>query len=261
MSAIAVNDLSAGYGRPAFSGVSFKVEPGEFVGLLGPNGAGKSTLLKVLSGAIAPMAGNVELAGLELGRYKAQALGRKLAHLPQHPPDDRDFTVREVVAFGRHPHHGAWGWGDEERDREVVQEAMAAVAVSDWANRRMGSLSGGEQQRVRLAQALAQEPEVLLLDEPTAWADLRFQLDLLKRVSDLARTRRIAAVAVLHDLNHAAQFCSRLLLLHHGRLAQDGAPHETLTPSAILDAFGVPVLVQRHPETGAPYVLPRLTEA
>ncbi|MNY46984.1 Hemin import ATP-binding protein HmuV [compost metagenome] len=124
----------------------------------------------------------------------------------------------------------------------------------------MGALSGGEQQRVRLAQALAQEPAVLLLDEPTAWADLRFQLDLLKRVSELARTKGIAVVAVLHDLNHAAQFCSRLLLLHHGRLAADGTPHETLTPTAILEAFGVPVLVQRHPETLAPFILPRLGE-
>ncbi|HEY9899180.1 MAG TPA: ABC transporter ATP-binding protein [Pantanalinema sp.] len=261
MSAIAVTDLSAGYGQPVFSGVCFRVEPGEFVGLLGPNGAGKSTLLKVLAGAVSPLSGLVELEGRAMARYRAHELGRKLAHLPQHPSDDRAFTVREVVAFGRHPHQGAWGWGDEARDREVVQEAMEAVAVGDWAERRMGALSGGEQQRVRLAQALAQEPAVLLLDEPTAWADLRFQLDLLKRVSEIARARRIAVVAVLHDLNHAAQFCSRLLLLHHGRLAVDGTPHETLTPATIQAAFGVPVLVQRHPETLAPYILPRLGEA
>lgn len=261
MSAIVVSNLSAGYGAPAFSDVSFRVAPGEFVGLLGPNGAGKSTLLKVVSGALAPLSGQVELGGVPMARHRAAELGRKLALLPQHPPDDRAFTVREVVAFGRHPHQGAWGWGDAARDRAVVVEAMEAVAVSDWADRRMGALSGGEQQRVRLAQALAQEPEVLLLDEPTAWADLRFQLDLLGRVAALARERRIAALAVLHDLNHAAQFCSRLLLLHHGRLAQDGTPDETLTPPAIRAAYGVDVLVQRHPETGAPYVLPRRSEA
>lgn len=258
MSVLSVRNLSAGYGRPAFEAVSFEIQPGEFVGLLGPNGTGKSTLLKVVSGLLRPMGGEVELFGKPFAAYRPQELGRRMAHLPQQPPSDGDFSVHEVVSFGRHPHQSSFGWGPSETDRRVVEEAMRSLGVEAWKNRRMGTLSGGEQQRVRLAQALAQEPELLLLDEPTAWADLSYQLDLMRQVSELARTRRLAVLAVLHDLNQAAQFCSRLLLLHHGRLEKDGAPAEVLTEEAIARAYGVPVHVRNHPQTGAPYILPRM---
>lgn len=258
MSVLAVENLSAGYGQPAFEQVSFRVEPGEFVGLLGPNGTGKSTLLKAISGSIRPLAGSVELFGKPFERYRPQELARRMAMLPQQPPSDHEFSVLEVVRFGRHPYQQAFGWGHAERDRQVIADAMRALGVEAWQDRRMGTLSGGEQQRVRLAQALAQEPELLLLDEPTAWADLSYQLELMRQVSDLARARRLAVVAVLHDLNQAAQFCSRLLLLHHGRLEKDGSPGEVLTEEAIARAFGVPVHVRNHPETGAPYILPRM---
>lgn len=258
MSVLSVEGLSAGYGRPAFEAVTFEVQPGEFVGLLGPNGTGKSTLLKAVSGLIRPMQGRVELFGKPFEAYRPRELARRMALLPQHPPSDGDFSVLEVVRFGRHPYQQAFGWGQEDADRRVVEEAMRALGVEAWKDRRMGTLSGGEQQRVRLAQALAQEPELLLLDEPTAWADLSYQLDLMRQVSELARSRRLAVVAVLHDLNQAAQFCSRLLLLHHGRLEKDGPPVEVLTEEAIARAYGVPVHVRNHPQTGAPYILPRM---
>lgn len=258
MSVLSVQGLAAGYGRPAFEGVSFTVRPGEFVGLLGPNGTGKSTLLKAVSGLIKPMQGQVELFGKPFDQYRPQELARRMAVLPQQPPSDGDFSVHEVVSFGRHPYQQAFGWGQGEADRRVVLEAMQALGVEGWKDRRMGTLSGGEQQRVRLAQALAQEPQLLLLDEPTAWADLSYQLELMRQVSDLSRARGLAVVAVLHDLNQAAQFCSRLLLLHHGRLEKDGSPAEVLTEEAIARAYGVPVHVRNHPETGAPYILPRM---
>lgn len=258
MSVLAVENLSAGYDGPAFEAVDFRVEPGEFVGLLGPNGTGKSTLLKAISGSIRPMKGRIELFGKPFERYRPQELARRMAMLPQQPPSDHEFSVLEVVQFGRHPYQQAFGWGQAEKDRRVVEEAMRALGVESWKDRRMGTLSGGEQQRVRLAQALAQEPELLLLDEPTAWADLSYQLELMRQVSELARARRLAVVAVLHDLNQASQFCSRLLLLHHGRLHKDGTPGEVLTEEAIAMAYGVPVHVRNHPETGAPYILPRM---
>lgn len=258
MSVLRVEGLAAGYGKPAFAGVTFTVGPGEFVGLLGPNGTGKSTLLKAVTGLVRPLAGSVELFGKPFDAFRPLELARRMALLPQQPPSDGDFSVLEVVRFGRHPYQQSFGWGRAEQDRRVVKEAMRAVGVEAWQDRRMGTLSGGEQQRVRLAQALAQEPELLLLDEPTAWADLSYQLDLMRQVSELARTRRLAVVAVLHDLNQAAQFCTRLLLLHHGRLEKDGSPADVLTEEAIARAYGVPVHVRNHPETGAPYILPRM---
>lgn len=258
MSVLSVENLAAGYGRPAFEQVSFRVAPGEFVGLLGPNGTGKSTLLKAISGLIRPIAGSVELFGKPFGKFRPQELARRMAMLPQQPPSDGEFSVREVVSFGRHPYQQAFGWGQGEEDHRVVEDAMRALGVEGWKDRRMGTLSGGEQQRVRLAQALAQEPELLLLDEPTAWADLSYQLELMRQVSELSRVRRLAVVAVLHDLNQAAQFCSRLLLLHHGRLEKDGAPAEVLTEDTIARAYGVPVHVRNHPQNGAPYILPRM---
>lgn len=258
MTALVVEGLTAGHAHAAFERVGFSVRAGEFVGLVGPNGAGKSTLLKAISGALRPMAGRVTVFGKDLAAYRARELSQHMALLPQHAPDDTAFRVEELVAFGRHPYQHAWGWGDAERDRRVVLEAMRATGVEAWRDRRMGSLSGGEQQRVRLAQALAQAPKILLLDEPTAWADLGYQLELLRLVAELASERKLAVLAVLHDLNQAAQFCNRLLLLHHGRLMADGPPTETLTEDAIARAYGVPVHIRYHPETSAPYVLPRV---
>lgn len=252
-------NLSAGHARPVFEGVSFELQKGEFVGLLGPNGAGKSTLLKTLSGLLSPRAGRVELAGKPLAGMKVRELARQMAVLPQQPPNDGAFTVHDVVALGRHPYQQGWGWGNTEADARAVAAAMQAVGLPEaWNERRMSNLSGGEQQRVRLAQALAQEPQILLLDEPTAWADLNYQLELMRLLAAIARDKRIAVMAVLHDLNQASQFCSRLLLLHEGRLVGDGTPQEILTEEAIARAYGVRVHVQYHPETGAPYLLPRL---
>lgn len=258
MTALVLEGLTAGHVRPAFEGVGFSVQTGEFVGLVGPNGAGKSTLLKAISGALRPMAGRVTIFGKDLAAYRARELSQRMALLPQLAPDDTAFKVEEVVAFGRHPYQHGWGWGDAAADRRVVLDAMQATGVEAWRDRRMGTLSGGEQQRVRLAQALAQDPEILLLDEPTAWADFGYQLELLRLVARLASERKLAVLAVLHDLNQAAQFCSRLLLLHHGRLMADGPPAETLTEDAIARAYGVPVHIRYHPETAAPYLLPRV---
>lgn len=256
---LVASNLSAGHARPAFDGVSFQIQRGEFVGLLGPNGAGKSTLLKTLSGALPPMVGQVELDGKPLAGVRVRELARRMAVLPQQPPNDGAFTVQEIVALGRHPYQQGWGWGDAEADARAIDSAIQAVAIPEaWHERQMGHLSGGEQQRVRLAQALAQEPDILLLDEPTAWADLNYQLELLRLLAGIARSKQIAVMAVLHDLNQASQFCSRLLLLHHGRLAGDGTPEQILTEEAIAQAYGVMMHVRYHPETGAPYLLPRL---
>jgi iron complex transport system ATP-binding protein len=249
-----VDKLSAGYGSPVFSDVSFGLGAGEFVGLIGPNGAGKSTLLRTMAGALPATLGVVRLGDRPLSAYKPRELARRLAHLPQLPPDDGGFTVEELVMLGRHPHQAAWG-GETEGDRAAVARAMETMGVAAWRHRLMGSLSGGERQRVRLAQALAQEPRVLLLDEPAAWADLRLQIELMALLSRLARGG-LSVFAVLHDLNHAAQFCDRLLLLYDGGLRGEGPPRRVLTAEAIRAAYGVGVHVLAHPDSGAPLLVP-----
>lgn len=254
---IEVSDLSCGYASPVLERVSFSLRPGEFLGIVGPNGTGKSTLLKTLYGLLKPLEGTISVFGKPFGQYRPLELARILAVMPQDPPDDADFLAEEVVAFGRHPYTTGMGWLSRE-DQRAIKEALGFVGIDLLGKRFMRELSGGQRQRVRFARALAQDPKVLLLDEPTTHMDLNRQLELLHLVQRLCE-RGVAAVAVLHDLNQAAQFCSRLLLLSGGALHADGTPAEVITEEHLADCFGVPVHVRYHPQTGAPYLLPRLT--
>lgn len=253
---LSARGLTVGYREPVLSGVDLEVRGGEFVALLGANGAGKSTLLTTLAGQVRPLAGAALLEGREVDRLPARTVARKLAYLPQDPAADEAFTVREVVSMGRHPYQRGLGLRSHPADAAAVAHAMRVTEVLSLADARMGKLSGGQKQRVRLAQAIAQEPRILLLDEPTSWLDLRYQLELMGLLRDLASSEGVAVVAVLHDLNQAAQFCSRLILLADGAVLRDGPPHDVLTPATLERAYGVTALVQPHPRLAVPVVVP-----
>jgi iron complex transport system ATP-binding protein len=217
-----------------------QLQSGELVALLGANGSGKTTLLRLLSGALRPAAGLVQVAGRPVGEWPRPALARRVAVLPQHLELPEGFRVVELVAMGRAPHARRL-FGSTAEDEVAVERALQDADALDLADRYPHELSGGERQRVLVAMALAQEPQLLLLDEPTLHLDLAHQVSLLQRLRRLHAQRGLTVLAVLHDLNLAAAFAPRVVLLDGGRVAADGPPDEVLTPEAIARVFGVRV--------------------
>ena len=246
---LAASELHVPYGLAP--GLDLGVEPGQRVAVVGPNGAGKSTLLRALCGRLRPTAGRVTLDGTDLSTLPAAALARQLAVVPQSAHFDHDFTVREVVSMGRHPHRARFA-GYQRSDTDAIDDALARLALEPLADRSVRRLSGGEQQRVLAARALAQTPRWLLLDEPTAHLDLAHTARLLALLGDLDA----AVVCVLHDLNLAALHFPRLLLLRAGRIVADGAPADVLTEARLSEVYGAQVHVVAHPTSGGPQVLP-----
>ena len=250
-----VNGVTVEFGSVrVLDGVTFSVRRGEFVGVLGPNGSGKTTLIRTISRVLTPRAGVVLLGGADVRRLSQTLVARRLAVVPQSAQVGFDYTVEELVLMGRSPHQGRLGL-DTERDRETARDAMARTRVLHLADRAAPSLSGGELQRVILARALAQQPEVLLLDEPTSHLDMNFQVEILEMVRSLSRHDGITVVAVLHDLNLASCYCERLILLKDGVVVAIGRPEEVLTAELIGDVYGADVLVRPHPVTGRPHII------
>lgn len=230
--------------------IDLHVAEGAFLGVIGANGAGKSSLLRVLSGLAKPTSGRVCLEGVPLSRYSAKELARRMALLSQNPQSGFGFTVEEVVAMGRYAHRGRFE-AARERDLQVVQEAMRATGVAALAGRPITQLSGGERQRAFLARALAQEPRVLFLDEPTSNLDIRYQLEILALVAELNRARGLTVIMAIHDLTWAARFCSHLLALKEGRVEAFGPVREVLRDALIERLYGVKGRVRKG-EDGAP---------
>jgi iron complex transport system ATP-binding protein len=252
---VSVQDIIAGYdGRPVLRDVRFDVAPGEFLGLIGPNGCGKTTLLRVISGALPAMKGHIDIQGRNLWEIGRRKLAKIMACLLQDLSLDLAFTVRELVLMGRSPHLPRIG-SETARDFEVACEAMALCDVSHLAERSVTEISGGERQRVLIALCLAQEPRVLLLDEPTSHLDIGHQLSVLDLIAKLNRQTSLTVVAVLHDLNLAAEYCQRLLVLNEGRVAALGNPSEVLTTKIISNVYGTKVLIERNPLSGKPHVV------
>lgn len=236
--------------------VSLALQPGEVLGVLGPNGAGKSTLLGALNGELPLAGGSVSLDGRALDQWQGTARAQRLAVLPQSSSLNFAFSVESVVGFGRLPHDSG-----RQRDLQIIAEAMAAADASHLAGRSYLSLSGGERQRVHLARVLAQlwpggAEQVLLLDEPTSALDPLHQHTTLHAVREFAG-RGAAVLVILHDLNLAARYCDRLLLLHDGHPHLFGTPDEVLRAEPLRQVFGLDVLVQRHPERGHPLIVAR----
>ncbi|ASO20593.1 iron complex transport system ATP-binding protein [Actinoalloteichus hoggarensis] len=241
-------------GRPVLDDVDLAVCPGEVLALVGANGAGKSTLLSTLAGLRRPDRGAVRLNGTPLRSLRPRAVAGRIAHVPQDTRLDFDFTARQVVLMGRHPHLGRFAPLRAE-DERIADEALRTAGVLRWADQEVTTLSGGERQLVHIAKALAQQPEVLLLDEPVAALDLRHQLLVLQLLRRLAATGT-ALVVVLHDLDQAARFCDRVALLHEGRVLADGTADEVLTEQNIALAYRVRSVVRRDPDTRCPRVVP-----
>lgn len=231
---------SAGGARRVLNGVDLTVGRGEMVALLGANGSGKTTLLNVMAGTILPSAGSVELFGRPLGSWSRGEVARSVAVLPQSLELPAGFRVAEVVAMGRTAHGARWfGWTAD--DVRAVEEALRDADAIELAERPVTELSGGERQRVLVALALAQEPSLLLLDEPTTHLDVAHAAWLLARVTRLRQLRGLSVVMVLHDLVLASAWAPRVVVLHGGRVLADGAPEQALRPDVVRDAYGVAV--------------------
>jgi iron complex transport system ATP-binding protein len=245
------------HGAPAklFEGLSLTIASGEFLGLIGPNGSGKTTLLRLLSGTLRPSAGWVTLSGRAIGSFRPRERATLLAMVPQESQVLFNFTVLEMVLMGRAPHLGLLGL-EGPGDFEAARNALREMDLSGREESPLRELSSGERQRALVARALAQEPRVLLLDEATAFLDLRHRLQIGEILRRLNREQGLSIVAVSHDLNMAARYASRLVLLESGRLAAEGPPSSVLTPEIVRSVYETEVIVQKDPSTGAPYVIP-----
>jgi iron complex transport system ATP-binding protein len=228
-------------------GVDLHADRGQLVGLIGPNGAGKSTLLRTISGILNYREGTVRLDGDDLKSLSSRDIAAGLALIPQIAPYTHGFTSIELVLMGRYPHLGRFQIEGKEDDR-IARDSMRLTRTEQFADRTLDTLSGGERQRVFVSRALAQQPRVLLLDEPTSNLDVLHQLKVLDLVRQLVDDG-LTAVAAIHDLNMAARYCDRLVLLKGGRVLDEGSPEEVLVPETIQSAFGVRAAVYRDPMT------------
>ena len=248
---------------PVVTALSLALEPGVLTGMVGPNGSGKSSLLRALSRALKPSGGAVLLAGRDLyAACSARDSAQAISVLPQDTSVSLDFSVRDIVRMGRAPHLPPRPFASEtSADEQIVTDALRAAGVEPLAERPVTTLSGGERQRVLLARALAQQPQILLLDEPTASLDLRHQSEALTLARNLAHDKGLAVFAVLHDVNLASAYCDHLILLSEGEVAASGTPAEVLTAENLAKVYGAQVWVRPHPLTGRPLVLslPALT--
>lgn len=249
-------DLSLAYdGRPVIERLSASLIGGEITALVGPNGCGKSTLLRGLARLLRPRAGAVLLDGRAIHSLPTRQLARQLGILPQSPSAPEGLTVYELVAQGRYPHQGflrQWSAEDEAQTRQ----AIAATNMIPFADRPLDTLSGGQRQRAWIAMAIAQDTGILLLDEPTTYLDIGHQLEVMELIEQINRERGTTIVLVLHDLNQAARYGRRLVVMNEGAIVADGAPWDVLTPHLLAGVFGVQAGIIPHPETGTPVCLP-----
>ena len=248
-------DLSLGYGaRHVIDGLDVSVPDGRVTAIVGANACGKSTLLRGLARLLAPSGGTVLLDGRDIAARPSREVARTLGMLPQTPVAPEGISVRDLVGRGRHPHQSWWRQWDAA-DEAAVAEALAATGTEDLAGRDIDELSGGQRQRVWLAMAVAQETDLLLLDEPTTYLDMAHQLDVLELVAELNRRGR-TVVMVLHDLNLACRYADHVIAMRDGRIVDQGAPAATVTQELLRTVFDVEAAVLTDPATGCPLVVP-----
>lgn len=251
-----IKDVDANYGSvKVLEGVDFRAAKGELLGIIGPNGSGKTTLLRTIARILKPQTGAILLDGKEVMQMKAKEFSRNFAAVPQDTAINFEFTALDVVLMGRNPHLGRLDL-ESEKDIEIARRCMELTNCGDLAERQVTELSGGERQLVIIARALTQEPKVLLLDEPTSHLDINYQIEIMELLKHLTAHEGLIIIAVIHDLNLAAQYCDRLVLLSSGKIVSIGTQHEVLTAGNIKTAFGADVIVKRHEVTNQCYVSP-----
>ncbi len=250
-------DLVLGYDRrTVVHDLTLTLPTGRVTAVVGANGCGKSTLLRGLSRLLRPRAGRVLLGEQDLHRMSHAAVARQVGLLPQQPIAPEGITVADLVARGRYPHQGLFRrWGVE--DDEIVAGAMSRTGIGDLAERTVDELSGGQRQRVWIAMVLAQQPDILLLDEPTTYLDVAHQVEVLDLLREVNRERGTTVVMVLHELNMAARYADHMVVLADGRIHAEGAPDAVLTEDTVREAFGLEAVVAPDPVTAGPMVVPR----
>ena len=260
MAVLNARDLTLKYDqRCVVDGLSIEIPEGKVTMIVGANACGKSTLLRGLSRLLKPAGGAVTLDGKDIHSRPARELARTLGLLPQHPAAPDGITVRDLVGRGRYPHQGffrSWGARDVSQNERAVQRALEATATLDLAGRNVDELSGGQRQRVWIAMALAQETDVLLLDEPTTYLDLAHQVEVLDLVTDLNRNRGTTVAIILHDLNLAARYADHIIAMKAGGVVALGAPGEVVTAELVRDVFGLDSRIIPDPVSGTPLIIP-----
>jgi len=251
---IEVNSISFRYHDDwVLEDVSFRAERGEFVGLIGPNGSGKTTLLKILYGLLTPQKGEILFELVPIKKMERADIAKRIAVVAQETHLLFPFSVLETVLMGRSPYLGHLMF-ENEKDLEIAKKAMEWTKIVPFSERHMDELSGGERKRVFIARALAQEPEVILLDEPTASLDIQHQIDFLDLILTLNRERGLTIIMASHDINIASEFCDRLILLQGGRIYQMGTPEQVITKDNIETVYGCEVWIDRNPISGIPRI-------
>ena len=233
--------------------ISFEIKNGEFLGIIGPNGSGKTTLLKIINRIPIPQEGSIRLSDVNINEMKRDAIARLVAVVPQDSPMTFPFSVEEIVLMGRAPHLGKLRF-EGEKDYEIARRAMEMTDTLPFANRNINELSGGERQGILIARALAQEPQIMLLDESTAFLDIRHQIAFFDLMKTLNREQGLTVISVTHDINLASLYCDRIVLLNKGNIHYMGTPDEVITESNIKEVYETDVLVDKNPQTGLPRV-------
>lgn len=252
-----LNNISFSYSErlKVLNDISLKVNKGEFIGILGPNGSGKTTLLKIISGTLKAAIGNVYLEGKKIQDFRHKERARRIAVVPQETSIPFSFSALEIVLMGRAPYLPLFGFETKE-DICIAKEAMSTTDVLQFARRPMQELSGGEKQRVIVARALAQKPDILLLDEPTTYLDIRHQMDLYRTIKKRNIEDQLTVITVMHDINLASTFCDRIIFLKEGCINADGTPHDVVKYAKIKEVFDTDVYVGINDLTGKPYYVP-----
>ncbi len=250
------DSLTLGYGKKVVAdNLTVAIPDGHFTAIIGPNGCGKSTLLRTLSRLMTPTEGHVYLDGEQIQRFNSKEVARRIGLLAQNATTPGDITVQELVSRGRYPHQPLFTRWRQEDDR-AVQRAMQATGVADLAMQSVDTLSGGQRQRAWIAMVLAQETAIMLLDEPTTWLDISYQIDVLELLSELNREQGYTLAAVLHDLNQACRYATHLIALRDGKMVAQGAPKEIVTAELIEAVYGLRCMIIEDPVAHTPLVVP-----
>lgn len=241
--------------RLILNDAAFDVEPGSFVSIIGPNGSGKTTLLKNISGVLRPLSGSITLKGRGIEKYKKKELARIVAYVPQSTTIDFGFTVEDIVMMGRSPYMGPFG-SETIEDIRIAEASMKLVGIYELKDKKINEISGGEKQRAIIACALAQKPEIILMDEPVSNLDIQHQIKVLNLVKKLCEEQNMTAIVVLHDLNLSSEYSDNIILMKDGRIEKAGSPDEIINEDNIKRVYNTDTFLIKSPVSGRPYIIP-----